>query len=73
MSVARVIEISATSETSIEDAIQQGVSRATKTLRNVSGAWIKDQQVKISDGQIVGYQVNLQVTFVLDDGADVGQ
>lgn len=73
MSVARVIEISATSEKSIEDAIQQGVSRATKTLRNVSGAWIKDQQVKISDGQITGYQVNLQVTFVLDDGADVGQ
>ena len=73
MSVARVIEISATSEKSIEDAIQQGVSRATKTLRNVSGAWIKDQQVKINDGQIVGYQVNLQVTFVLDDGADVGQ
>ena len=71
MSVARVIEISATSEKSIEDAIQQGVSRATKTLRNVSGAWIKDQQVKINDGQIVGYQVNLQVTFVLDDGADV--
>jgi hypothetical protein len=73
MSVARVIEISATSETSVEDAIQQGISRATKTLRNVSGAWIKDQQVKINDGQIVGYQVNLQVTFVLDDGADVGQ
>lgn len=73
MSVARVIEISATSEKSIEDAIQQGVSRATKTLRNVSGAWIKDQQVKINDGQIVGYQVNLQVTFVLDDGADVGE
>jgi hypothetical protein len=73
MSVARVIEISATSETSLEDAIQQGISRATKTLRNVSGAWIKDQQVKINDGQIVGYQVNLQVTFVLDDGSDVGQ
>ena len=73
MSVARVIEISATSETSFEDAIQQGISRATKTLRNVSGAWIKDQQVKINDGQIVGYQVNLQVTFVLDDGSDVGQ
>jgi len=73
MSVARVIEISATSETSVEDAIQQGVSRATKTLRNVSGAWIKDQQVKINDGQIVGYQVNLQVTFVLDDSSDMSQ
>lgn len=73
MSVARVIEISATSSKSFEDAIQQGLSRATKTLRNVSGAWIKDQQVKISDGQISEYQVNMQVTFVLDDSSDVGQ
>lgn len=73
MSVARVIEISATSSKSFEDAIQQGLSRATKTLRNVSGAWIKDQQVKISDGQISEYQVNMQVTFVLDDSSDVSQ
>lgn len=73
MSVARVIEISAESSKSFEDAIQQGVSRATKTLRNVSGAWVKDQEIKINNGQVVGYQVNMQVTFVLDDASDMSQ
>ncbi len=67
MSVASVIETSATSDTSFEDAIQQGIARATKTLRHVEGAWVKDQQVKIQDGQIVGYQVNLKITFVMED------
>lgn len=67
MSVASVIETSAMSETSFEDAIQQGVARATKTLRNVTGAWVKEQEVKIKDGQIVGYQVNLKVTFVMEE------
>ena len=67
MSVARVTELSATSDTSFEDAIQQAVSRATQTLRGVEGAWIKDQNVLIQDGNITGYKVNLEVTFVLDD------
>ena len=67
MSVARVTELSATSDTSFEDAIQQAVSRATSTLRGVEGAWIKDQNVLIEDGNIVGYKVNLAVTFVLED------
>jgi flavin-binding protein dodecin len=67
MSVARITEISAISETSFEDAIQQGVARANKTLRNVQGAWIKEQSIKIADGKITGYQVNMQITFVLDD------
>ncbi len=67
MSVASVIETSATSDISFEDAIQQGIARATKTLRNVTGAWVKDQQVQISDGQIVGYQVNLKITFVMEE------
>ncbi len=67
MSVANVIELSAESETSFEDAIQQGVARATKTLRNVTGAWVKEQEVKIRDGQIVGYQVNLKITFVMEE------
>ncbi len=67
MSVARVTEISATSEKSFEDAIQQGLARATKTLRGVEGAWIKEQSVKLSDGKVTGYQVNMQITFVLDD------
>jgi flavin-binding protein dodecin len=65
--VARVTEISATSATSLEDAIQIGVERANQTLRNVRSAWIKEQQVKVDNGSIVEYQVNLLVTFVLDD------
>jgi flavin-binding protein dodecin len=73
MSIARITEISSTSTKSFEDAIQSAVSRATKTLRNVRGAWVKEQQIKIEDGKIVEYQVNLMITFVLeeDDQADV--
>ena len=67
MSVARVTEISSTSTTSFEDAIQQGVARATKTLRNVKSAWIKEQRVDIDGDRISEYQVNLVITFVLDD------
>jgi dodecin len=67
MSVATVTEISAVSDKSFEDAIQQGIARATKTLRNVEGAWVKDQNVMIEDGNITGYKVNLEVTFVLDE------
>jgi flavin-binding protein dodecin len=65
-SVARVTEISATSEKGFDDAVQTGIDRATKTLRNVSGAWIKDQRVEISNGKISSYQVNLLITFVLE-------
>ena len=67
MSVARVTEISAVSEEGFEDAIRQGLDRATRTLRNVEGAWVKDQNVMIEDGDIKGYKVNLEVTFVLED------
>ena len=67
MSVATVTEISAISEKGFEDAIQQGIARATKTLRNVEGAWVKDQNVMIEDGNIKGYKVNLEVTFVLEE------
>ena len=70
MSVAKVIELTATSNNSFEDAIQQGVARATKTLKNVQGAWIKEQQVNIENGRISGYRVNMMVTFVLDGDAD---
>ncbi|MGH9119800.1 MAG: dodecin family protein [Acidimicrobiales bacterium] len=66
-SVARVTEISATSDTSFEDAIRTGVARATETLRNVKSAWIKEQQVRVgADGAISEYQVNLMVTFILE-------
>lgn len=65
--VARVTEISARSEKSFEDAINAGVDRATKTLRNVESAWVKEQRVTVRDGKVAGYQVNLLVTFELDD------
>lgn len=68
MSIARVTEISSTSTKSFEDAIQGGVSRAVKTLRNVRSAWVKEQQIKIDGGKIVEYQVNLMITFVLEEG-----
>ena len=67
MSVAKVSEISATSKKSFEDAIQLGLSRASKTLRNVRGAWIKEQRVWVEKGKIVEYQVNMMVTFIIDD------
>ncbi len=65
MSVAKVIEISADSDKSFEDAIQQGIETASKTVDDIKGAWIKEQQVLIDDGKIVGFRVDLKVTFVL--------
>ena len=67
MSVAKVSEISGTSKKSFEDAIQRGLTRASKTLRNVRSAWIKEQRVWVEKGKIIEYQVNMMVTFVLDD------
>jgi len=67
VSIARVVEISATSEKSFEDAIQQGVARASKTIRQIRSAWVKEQEVKIEDQKIVGYKVNLLITFVLEE------
>ena len=67
MAVARVTEISSTSPKSFDDAITQGINRATKTLRNVRSAWVKEQRVDVRDDRITQYQVNLMVTFVLDD------
>jgi flavin-binding protein dodecin len=71
MSVARVTEISATNSESLEAAINEGVARATSTLRNVEGAWVKDMNVLIENNNIVGYKVNLAVTFVLEDAGDI--
>ena len=67
MTVARVTELSATSQQSFEDAVNIGVNRATSTLRNVGGAWIKDMNVMIENGSITGYRVNLAISFVIDD------
>jgi flavin-binding protein dodecin len=67
MTVARITEISAVSKKSFEDAVNLGVSRANKTLKNVKGAWIKDQEVMVDKGKVSGYKVILKVTFVLED------
>jgi len=67
MSVARVTEITASSTKSFEHAVRKGVERASKTLKNVSGAWVKDQEVGVKDGKVTDYRVKLKVTFVLED------
>ncbi|MEM9716507.1 MAG: dodecin family protein [Pseudomonadota bacterium] len=67
MAVARVTEIISSSKKSFDDAIEEGVKRATKTLKNVSGAWVQDQKVVIDDKKITEYRVTLKVTFVLED------
>lgn len=72
MSVARVTEISVISSKSFEDAIQEGIGRATKTLRNVRSAWVKEQRVLVVDNRISGWEVHLMVTFVLDDESPTG-
>ena len=66
MAVAKVIEISAESERNFEDAINKGIATASKTVRNIMGAWVKEQQVTVENGKIVSYRVNLKVTFLLD-------
>lgn len=67
MSVAKVTEIIASSEKSFEDAVQQGVARASKTLKNISSAWVKDQSVQVANGKVTEFRVVLKVTFVLKD------
>lgn len=67
MSVARVTEVIASSAVSFEDAVKRGIERANKTLKNVQGAWVKDQKVVVEDGTITEYRVTLKITFVLVD------
>ena len=67
MSVAKVIEIIASSKKSFEDAVAQGVSKAADSLHDITGAWVKDQSVKVVDGKVVEFRVSLKVTFVLKD------
>ena len=64
--VASVTEISARSDTGFEDAVKVGLERASKTLRGIKSAWIKEQSVDVENGAVVGYRVNLLVTFVLE-------
>jgi len=67
MSIAKIIEISSESSKSFEDAIGEGIARASKTVKNIKTAWIKEQQVLVKGGKVVGYRVDMKVTFVLDD------
>jgi len=67
MSIAKVSEIISSSSKSFEDAVQEGIKRANKTLENVSGVWIKDQKVKVEKGKITEYRVIMSVTFVLKE------
>ena len=67
MSVAKNIEITSTSPSSFEDAIESGIARASKTIKNVRGAWIKEQKINIDGGKATEYQVMMILTFVLDD------
>ena len=67
MAVAKVIELTASSNKSFEDAIEQGIKRATKTLNNVEGAWVQEQKVVVKKGKITEYRVTMELTFVLED------
>lgn len=71
MSVAKIIELSSTSPVGFEDAVRLGIERACRTLDNVKGAWIEDQQVIVEDGKITGYRVAMKVTFVLHGEKDL--
>ena len=67
MAVAKVIEISSSSSESFEEAIKQGLARATKTVHDIRGAWIKEQNVRLENGKIVEFRVDMKVTFILED------
>lgn len=67
MSIARVTEISSSSEKSFDDAMKSGIKRAAKTIRNIEGAWIQDQKLVIKKGKITEYRVTMKVSFILDD------
>jgi flavin-binding protein dodecin len=67
MAIAKVVEIISVSKKGIDDAVQQGVKRATKTLKGVREAWVKSMKVEVQDGKVVEYRVALKITFVLSD------
>jgi flavin-binding protein dodecin len=67
MSVAKVIEVTSESSRSFEDAIQQGIARTSRTVKHIEGAWVKEQKLRVSEGRIVAYRVDMKVTFVLDE------
>jgi dodecin len=66
MSVAKVVEVSASSPTSFEDAVKNGIDKAGESLRGIKGAWISEEKVDVEDGKIVAYRVTLRISFVLE-------
>ena len=73
MSVAKNIEITSTSETSFEDAIQKGIAKASETIKGISGAWIKEQKIAVENNNITRFTVAMIITFVLSDKANVDE
>jgi len=73
MAVAKVIEITSGSTTSFDDALRQGIARASDTVANVTGAWVKDQSVRVSNGKITEYRVEMKVTFLLEGRGKSGK
>jgi flavin-binding protein dodecin len=67
MTIAKVSEITSTSAKSFNDAIDRGIKRASKTLKNITGAWVADQEVEVAKGKVTAYRVRLRITFVLED------
>ncbi|MGI8668600.1 MAG: dodecin family protein [Aridibacter sp.] len=73
MSVAKTIEITSTSTSSFEDAIKKGIAKASETIKNVKGAWVKEQKVKIENGKVSEYNVMMIITFVLGSSENVDE
>jgi flavin-binding protein dodecin len=67
MSIARTTEVTASSSKGFEDAVRKGIKRFSKTINHVEGAWVKEQKVVVSDGEVSEYRVTMKVTFILDD------
>ena len=66
MAIAKVVEVTSSSQKSFEDAIQTGISKVTETVKNVQGAWINEQKVIIQENKITEYRVNLKISFLVD-------
>ena len=66
MSVAKVVELTASSPTSFEDAVKNGIEKAAETLRNIQGAWVSEEKVDVKDGQISAFRVTLRITFLVE-------
>lgn len=66
MSVAKIVEVSASSPTSFEDAVRAGVEKASESLRNIKGAWVSEEKVDVEDGKVVAFRVTLRISFVLE-------